>query len=156
MALTLNKLYHQELNDNFDAIAARFAMFQKAMSGDMVFKLSQATASPTAAAVAADDVVYNLTVRLEDAAGNLHDWYNGEVLLAISDDDSTGNATISPAGGEHKMTNGVLAFTVTLPKAVWTAGKVVTATVSDPATASTGILGCAVPDVTFVATIAAA
>lgn len=130
-------------------------MVTKALSGDMVFKCTPATAAPSAAAAAQDDIVYKVKVTLENAAGEVHDWYNGPVLLAISDDDSTGNATISPAAGERNMTNGELEVTVTLPKAAWTAGKAVTLTVADPATAGTGICGWAVADKTFVATLGA-
>lgn len=130
-------------------------MVTKALSGDMVFKCTPATAAPSAAAAALNDIVYKVKVTLENAAGEVHDWYNGPVLLAISDNDSTGNATISPAAGEHNMTNGELEVTVTLPKASWTAGKAVTLTVSDPATAGTGICGWAVADKTFVATLGA-
>ena len=130
-------------------------MVTKALSGDMVFKCTPATAAPSAAAAAAGDIVYKVKVTLENAAGKVHDWYNGPVLLAISDDDSTGNATISPAAGERNMTNGELEVTVTLPKAAWTASKAVTLTVADPATAGTGICGWAVADKTFVATLGA-
>lgn len=130
-------------------------MVTKALSGDMVFKCTPATAAPSAAAAAAADIVYKVKVTLENAAGKVHDWYNGPVLLAIADNDSTGNATISPAAGERNMTNGELEVTVTLPKAAWTAGKAVTLTVSDPETAGTGICGWAVADKTFVATLGA-
>jgi type IV secretory pathway TrbD component len=53
------------------------------------------------------------------------------------------------------MTNGQLTVTVTLPKAVWTATKKATLTVSDPATAGTGICGWVVANKTFVATVTA-
>lgn len=130
-------------------------MVTKALSGDMVFKCTPATAAPSAAAAAAGDIVYKVKVTLENAAGEVHDWYNGPVLLAISDDDSTGVATISPAAGERNMTNGELEVTVTLPKAAWTASKAVTLTVADPATAGTGICGWVVANKTFVATLGA-
>ena len=142
-------------NENLDTITNQFGMIQKAMSGDMKFKLSQTTANASAAALAAADVVYKIGVRLESAAGELHDWYNGKVLIAIADDDSTGAAAIVPAAGEVAMVKGELEVTVTLPKAVWTAGKAATLTISDPATASTGILGVAIANATFVATIVA-
>lgn len=140
-------LDREDLNDNF-------AMLAKGMSGNMVFSLSRTTAAPTVAAVTANDQVYPITVSLVDSDGNLHSWYNGPVLLAIADNDSTGVATISPAAGERNMTNGQLVVTVTLGKAVWTASKIATLTVSDPATAGTGICGWVVADKTFVATIA--
>lgn len=151
----MNLMNHALLNENFDEITKQFELLQKAMSGDMKFKLSKATAAPTVAALGAGDVVYKIGVRLETAAGELHDWYNGKVLLAIADNDSTGVATISPAAGEHPMTNGELEVTVTMGTAVWTAGKTATLTVSDLETAGTGIIGHAVANATFVATVAA-
>ena len=128
-------------------------MVNKALSGDMVFKCTPPTAAPSATAAALDDIVYKVKVTLESAAGEVHDWYNGPVLLAIATNDSTGVATISPAAGEHNMTNGELEVTVTLPQAAWTASKTVTLTVSDPVAAGTGICGWAVADKTFVATL---
>ena len=151
----MNLMPHALENENLETLVDQFALIQKAMSGDMVFKLSQTTAAPTVAALGAADVVYPIKIRLETAAGELHDWYNGEVLLAITDDDSTGAATISPAAGERKMVNGELDVVVTMPKATWTATKAATLTVSDPATAGTGIMGWVVADATFVATVAA-
>ena len=151
----MNLMHHALENENLDTIVNQFSLLQKAMSGDMVFKLSQTTAAPKVADLAAEDAVYNIVIRLESAAGDLHDWYNGKVLLAISDDDSTGAATITPAAGEHNMVNGVLMVEVRMPKAVWTAGKAATLTVSDPATAGTGINGWAVANATFVATVTA-
>lgn len=151
----MNLMHHALENENLDTIVNQFSLLQKAMSGDMVFKLSQTTAAPKVADLAAKGAVYNIVIRLESAAGDLHDWYNGKVLLAISDDDSTGAATITPAAGEHNMVNGVLMVEVRMPKAAWTAGKAATLTVSDPATAGTGINGWAVANATFVATVTA-
>ena len=128
-------------------------MVTKALSGDMVFKCTPPTAAPSATAAAQAAIVYKVKVTLESAAGEVHDWYNGPVLLAISGTDGTGTATISPAAGERNMTNGELEVTVTLPKVAWTSGSVVTLTVSDPADAGTGICGWTVADTTFVATL---
>ncbi|NCD23935.1 MAG: hypothetical protein EOL90_13510 [Spartobacteria bacterium] len=127
----------------------------KAMSGDMKFSLSQTTAAPTVAECTAAAQVYNIVISLTTAAGELHSWYNGKVLLAIADTDNTGVASIDPAAGERAMTNGVLEVEVTMSKAAWTANKTATLTVSDLATAGTGILGFVVADKTFVATVAA-
>lgn len=128
-------------------------MVTKALSGDMVFKCTPATAAPSAAAAAQAAIVYKVKVTLESAAGEVHDWYNGPVRLAIATTDSTGVPTISPAAGERNMTNGELEVTVTLPKAAWTSGKTVTLTVSDPSDAGAGICGWTVADKTFVATL---
>jgi hypothetical protein len=141
-------LENAALNDNFGLMA-------KAMSGDMKFSLSQTTAAPTVAECTAAAQVYNIVISLTTAAGELHSWYNGKVLLAIADTDDTGVASIDPAAGERAMTNGVLEVEVTMSKAVWTANKTATLTVSDLATAGTGILGFVVADATFVATVKA-
>ena len=146
MSMKFRTLENAALNDNFGLLA-------KAMSGDMVFSLSQTTASPTVAECTAAAQVYNIVISLTTAAGELHSWYNGKVLLAIADDDNAGAASINPAAGEHAMTNGVLEVEVTMSKATWTAGSKATLTVSDLATAGTGILGFVVADATFVATV---
>lgn len=148
MSMEFRTLEAATLNDNFGLMA-------KAMSGDMKFSLSQTTAAPTVAECTAAAQVYNIVISLTTAAGELHSWYNGKVLLAITDIDGTGDASIDPAAGEHAMTNGVLEVEVTLSKAAWTANSTATLTVSDLATAGTGILGFVVADATFVAKVKA-
>ena len=148
MSMKFRTLENAALNDNFGLMA-------KAMSGDMKFSLSQTTAAPTVAECKAAAQVYNIVISLTTAAGELHSWYNGKVLLAIEDNDGTGVASIDPAAGEHAMTNGVLEVEVTLSKAAWTANSTATLTVSDLATAGTGILGFVVADATFVAKVKA-
>ena len=155
---TFNEMPHEDLNQNFDMINAGsppLDLLVKAMGGDMVFKCTPETAAPSAADAAADAVEYTVTVTLETAEGEVHSWYNGPVLLAITDDDGTGTATIDPAAGERNMTDGSLDVVVTLPEAAWTAGQTATLTVSDPVSAGTGICGWAVADKTSVATLVA-
>lgn len=139
-------LERQDVNENF-------ALLIKALQGDVVIKLSQATAAPTAAACAANAQVYPIGIRLETAAGELHNWYNGKIKLAISDDDSTGEATIAPEAGEISMVGGVASVTVTMSKASWTATKAATLTVSKPTSAKSPIMEIAA-NATFVATVA--
>ena len=139
-------LERQDLNDNF-------ALLIKALQGDVVIKLSRTTAAPTAAACAANAQVYPIGIRLETAAGELHNWYNGKIKLAISDDDSTGEATIAPEAGEISMVGGVASVTVTMSKASWTATKAATLTVSKPTSAKSPIMEIAA-NATFVATVA--
>jgi len=139
-------LERQDLNDNF-------ALLIKALQGDVVIKLSQATAAPTAAACAAAAQVYPIGIRLETAAGELHNWYNGKIKLAIADDDSTGTATIDPEAGEISMVGGVASVEVTMDKAAWTATKAATLTVSKPTSAKSPIMEIAA-NATFVATVA--
>ena len=140
-------LERQDVNENF-------ALLIKALQGDVVIKLSRTTAAPTAAACAANAQVYPIGIRLETAAGELHNWYNGKIKLAISDDDSTGEATIDPEAGEISMVGGVASVTVTMSKASWTATKAATLTVSKPTSAKSPIMEVAA-NATFVATVAA-
>lgn len=139
-------LERQDVNENF-------ALLIKALQGDVVIKLSRTTAAPTAAACAANAQVYPIGIRLETAAGELHNWYNGKIKLAISDDDSTGEATIAPEAGEISMVGGVASVTVTMSKASWTAAKAATLTVSKPTSAKSPIMEIAA-NATFVATVA--
>lgn len=155
---TFNEMPHEDLNQNFDMINAGsppLDLLVKAMGGDMVFKCTPKTAAPSATDAALAAIEYTVTVTLETAEGEVHSWYNGPVLLAIATTDDNGVATIDPAAGERNMTDGSLDVVVTLPKAAWTAGSVVTLTVSDPVTAGTGICGWTVADKTFVATLGA-
>ncbi len=151
---TLHTLNYKDLNDNFTLMTDYIESVRDALAGDRVISLSQTTATPLVSALGVDDVVYTITISLENAAGKLLDWYNGKIKLAISDDDSTGAATIDPAAGEHNMVGGQLTVTVTMPKAVWTAGKKATLTVSAPTTATNAII-TGVANATFVATVTA-
>lgn len=151
---TLNTMPHAETNENFATMARYMEEVRDALAGDRVISLSQTTATPLVSALGAGDVVYSITISLKNAAGKLLDWYNGKIKLAIADDDATGAATIDPAAGEHNMVGGQLTVTVTMPKAVWTAGKKATLTVSAPTTATNAII-TGVANATFVATVTA-
>ena len=151
---TLHTLNYKDLNDNFTLMTDYIESVRDALAGDRVISLSQTTATPLVSALGAGDVVYTITISLKNAAGKLLDWYNGKIKLAISDDDGTGAATIDPAAGEHNMVGGQLTVTVTMPKAVWTAGKKATLTVSAPTTATNAII-TGVANATFVATVTA-
>ncbi len=151
---TLNTMPHAEMNENFATMARYMEEVRDALAGDRVISLSQTTAAPLVSELAADDVVYSITISLKNAAGKLLDWYNGKIKLAIADDDSTGAATIDPAAGEHNMVGGQLVVDVTMPKAVWTATKKATLTVSAPTTATNAII-TGVANATFVATVTA-
>ena len=145
---------HAETNENFAIMAGYMEEVRDALAGDRVIALSQATATPLVSELAADDVVYSITISLKNAAGKLLDWYNGKIKLAIADDDATGAATIDPAAGEHNMVGGQLVVDVTMPKAVWTATKAATLTVYAPTTATNAII-TGVSAKTFVATVTA-
>lgn len=151
---TLHTLNYKDLNDNFTLMTDYIESVRDALAGDRVISLSQTTATPLVSQLGAGDVVYTITISLKNAAGKLLDWYNGKIKLAIADDDATGAATIDPAAGEHNMVGGKLTVTVTMPKAVWTAGKKATLTVSAPTTATNAII-TGVANATFVATVTA-
>ncbi len=145
--MDFHTLEHVTLNDNF-------GLLSKALAGDINIVLSQTTAAPKVAACTAAAQVYDIGIRIETAAGDLHGWYNGKVLLAIEDNDSTGAASIDPAAGEIALVNGVGSVEVTMSKAAWTAGKTATLTVSKPSTAKAPAMET-VANATFVATVAA-
>lgn len=151
---TLNTMPHAEMNENFATMARYMEEVRDALAGDRAISLSQTTAAPLVSELAADDVVYSITISIKNAAGKLLDWYNGKIKLAIADDDSTGAATIDPAAGEHDMVGGQLVVDVTMPKAEWTATKKATLTVSAPTTATNAII-TGVGTKTFVATVTA-
>lgn len=145
---------HAETNENFATMARYMEEVRDALAGDRVIALSQETATPLVSELGAGDVVYSITISLKNAAGKLLDWYNGKIKLAIADDDATGAATIDPAAGEHNMVGGQLVVDVTMPKAVWTATKKATLTVSAPTSATNAII-TGVSAKTFVATVTA-
>ena len=151
---TLHTLNYKDLNDNFTLMTDYIESVRDALAGDRVISLSQTTATPLVSQLGAGDVVYTITISLTNAAGKLLDWYNGKIKLAIEDDDTTGAATIDPAAGEHNMVGGQLTVTVTMSKAVWTATKKATLTVSAPTTATNAII-TGVANATFVATVTA-
>lgn len=151
---TLHTLNYEDLNDNFTLMADYMESVRDALAGDRVISLSQTTAAPLVSELGDGDVVYSITISLKNAAGKLLDWYNGKIKLAITDDDETGAATIDPAAGEHDMVGGQLVVDVTMPKAVWTATKKATLTVSAPTTATNAII-TGVGAKTFIATVTA-
>lgn len=150
---TLHTLNYEDLNDNFTLMADYIESVRDALAGDRQFSLSQTTATPLVGELGAGDVVYTITVSLVNGDGDVLDWYNGKVKLAIEDDD-TPDATINPAAGEHDMVGGQLDVTVTMPEATWVAGKKATLTVSAPSSATNAII-TGVANATFIATVTA-
>lgn len=151
---TLHTLNYEDLNDNFTLMSDYIESVRDALAGDRVISLSQTTATPLVSELGDGDVVYTITVSLVNGDGDVLDWYNGKVKLAITDDDDTGAATIDPEAGEHDMVGGQLVVDVTMPTAVWTATKKATLTVSAPTSATNAII-TGVPNATFIATVTA-
>jgi len=115
------------LNENFSLAAGL-------LSGDVKLTLSQ-TAVSVEATDAAAGPSYEIGIRLEDSAGNLHEWYNGKVTLAVADTSNVVGAAmaVDPVAGSYAMDGGTYEATVTLSESAWapddTATLTVTATV---------------------------
>jgi len=103
-----------------------------ALSGDMVLEVTPATVASSAAAVntaiAGDGWSRNVTISLKNAAGVVHNWFNGQVSIAVSENASGASAI---AGGATTVTlvNGVGTIAVTRTGS-WATGNVETVTVS--------------------------
>lgn len=74
---------------SYDAALAELALIKAAASGDMLFSITPATKS-TAAASAADRTV---TIKLVNAEGDTHAWYNGTLAIAVTKSSSAGTVT---------------------------------------------------------------
>lgn len=121
--------------------------FLKACSGDIVLKVTPATAVPKPTSAAWTQVV---NVTLETADGEQHKWYSGPVTLAIADTSTAGTATIAPAAGARYMTDGLLAVTISGNAAAWLNSETVTLTAT--AVAQQGLLNVAISATTCVLT----
>lgn len=137
------------LNGNGDADET-WVPFMKAQNGDYKLALSATTAAPTAAALAAAAVEYDITITLSTYDDEVHAWYYGPLGLAIADTCVSVDATITPSTTTPNMTAGVYTVKVTLPKGSYTASEDVTLTVSDP---TNGFNGWPLSHLTFVATV---
>lgn len=121
-------------------------MMEKAMSGDMVFSISPATVNRVATSAAFTRTV---TIKLTDAAGNVHDWYNGTLGTTIADTSTAGTASITDTTPD--MVNGVCKVVVSGSAAAWVAGETNTLTLANKT-----ILGQTVTGGTSVETIVSA
>jgi len=106
---------------------------QKGLSGDMALAVSPATlgskASTVNAAIGSNGkFVRQVTIQLQTATGELHDWFNGTFAVAVA---KTGSGTVALAGGITSATfvNGVA--TVSLEyTGTWAAADTTTLTVT--------------------------
>lgn len=112
------------VNENFD-------LMSKILSGDVKLTLSQ-TAGSVEATDAAAGPSYEIGIRLEDSDGNLHEWYNGKVTLAVADtSDVVGAAmAVDPVAGSYAMDGGTYEATVALSESAWEADDTATLTVT--------------------------
>ena len=149
-----------DLTENHETLVANEAedrLRRLAMSGDLKFVASPATATSSAAAVnaaiaaAADDTFRQVvTFTLETAAGETHAWYSGTRTIGITDD-SAGTAAIADTATATTLAfvNGVGTVTVEYT-GTWVAAQVVTLTLTDG-----NVLGVEPGNATFVDTLAA-
>lgn len=126
-----------------DAMALR----DKALAGDIVWVVDPATVTPAPTAAAWTRTV---TVTLETAAGELHDWFSKAITsgVSIADDSTAGTATIPST--TLTVTNGKATVVVSGDEAAWLDTETDTLTV-----AQATILGYTVAAKTSVETFTA-
>lgn len=127
-------------------VLQELAPISTAMSGDLIFEISPTTVSNSASTVGGTsrDVVIKLTT----SGGLLHEWFNGEISVSISDTSTGGTATI--ADTTPSMVNGECVVTINYDSGTWISGETVTLTVNDST-----IMGYTVPGGTSVDTLTA-
>ena len=113
------------------AVNENFELMSKILSGDVKLTLSQ-TAVSVEATDAAAGPSYEIGIRLEDSAGNLHEWYNGKVTLAVADTSNVVEAAmaVDPVAGSYAMDGGTYGAKVTLSESAWKADDTATLTVT--------------------------
>lgn len=100
----------------------------KALSGDIVWVVSPATVAPLPTAAA---WTRNVIIELQDADGNVHDWFNSAISsgVAIADTSTAGTATI-PAT-TLTIVNGRAVVVVSGDEAAWLDTETDTLTVAE-------------------------
>lgn len=133
---------------------AKAAIMSSAMSGDMVLRLTPATLGSSAAVVAAaiagaaEKFTRDVLVELVNAAGVVHEWFNGDLAIAGSET-TAGDGTADTAEETVTLVNG--AGTCSLEYiGAWAAADVATVTVTGGT-----ILGYTVENGTSVDTLVA-
>ncbi|MGG1554993.1 hypothetical protein [Paenibacillus ferrarius] len=92
-------------------------IMERGLAGDMVLAVSPATTSSSAAAVTATiggsvaKYTRSITIKLQTATGEVHEWFQGTFAIAAS---KTGSGTLGIAGGLTSATfvDGVAAVTL--------------------------------------------
>lgn len=125
--------------------ASDLVSFVKGQYGDYTFTVVPSVDTVTSPDLNEGPTSIPVTISLTTAAGEVHRWYNGPIKIAVSDDDDTGAATLSPSTTTPTMANGQYTVNLVLSDAVWTVGKVAWITASDPDT--TGFGGWTASDV---------
>lgn len=131
------------------------AQQEKALSGDMVLVATPATLGSSAAAVnaaiggAGAKFSRDIVIKLQDAAGNVHSWFNGTFAIAAAKVSTSGVVAIAGGLSVATFVNGVATITLNYT-GTWAAADTQTFTV----TGSTK-LGYTIADKTSKDTLAA-
>lgn len=127
MGLTIGqKALREHIVCNGAGDRASLDAFIKAHSGDIVLKITPATANvPHTDAGWSKD----FKITLETAAGEKHGWFNGPVTLEIADTSEDGSASIFPAATTVYLTNGEYDVSIRGNAAAWLAAETATLTV---------------------------
>lgn len=122
---------------------------ETALVGDMVLVVTPATLGSSAATVNAGGFTREVKVELQNAAGDVHEWFNSTFAIAASKTSASGVIAIAGALTEASFVNGRATITLEYSGA-WAAADTATLTV----TGSTK-LGYAITDKTSVDTLVA-
>ena len=132
--------------DNGIAPAVREALSNQAaaMSGDILVNILtvNVTPEPTSAVWA-----YDVEFELVDSLGRRHEWYNGNIVAAASDDSSAGTAAVDDAS--PAMVDGLGTVELSGAAQAWLDTEVATLTLNGT------VLGKVMSDATFTVTFTA-
>ena len=128
------------------SLGAQTARRQEAMSGDLVFNASPATLG-TVNTAADGGTTRTVRVSLQNAAGNVHEWFNKTITTCVTLTDAT-TPTPTILSRDVTFVNGLASVVITYPAGAYDVGETVTLTVE-----SATILGETVAAVTSVDTL---
>jgi len=124
------------------------ALVAKAMSGDLVFVVTPATATPAPTAAAWTQAI---EVELQSAAGENHEWFNDAITTAIAASTTSSAGTASMGSTTLTFVKGRATAVLEGDAAAWLADETATATVAEQT-----ILGYTVASKTCVLTFTTA
>ena len=124
--------------------------FIKAIQGDLKLVCTPATIAKTATSAAWSEPII---VTLTNNDGELCQWYNGNVTIAVADS-ATGTASISPTAGAVQMTDGSLTVVLSGDAGTdyWANTQTATLTVSPTANNAGIVQGSLIANATCVVT----
>lgn len=128
---------------------------KEAMSGDMVLAVSPATAAngytAVNTAIGEDGFSVVVYVELQNANGDVHEWYQGSETVTVATDSSSGSVELDGTPSTVDFTDGVSAELTINYTGTFAAAETITFTVAD---SGTEIMGTTVAAATFVDTLA--